>query len=198
VKLCHGLTGGIGCGKSTVATLFSELGARIVDTDQIAFQLTQTGGEALPSIRKEFGDGFIDSTGAMDRVKMRQLVFSDDTAKKRLESVLHPLIRQLSKMVATSASDAPYTLVVVPLLFESDLYRDWLHQVIVVDCTEEQQIARTMPRSKLSEAEVRSIMAQQIPRNTRLILSDHVIHNEGNVHDLRAQVEKLHSHLIKL
>jgi dephospho-CoA kinase len=198
VKLCHGLTGGIGSGKSTVATLFSELGARIVDTDQIAYQLTQISGAALPSILKEFGDGFIDSTGAMDRVKMRQLVFSDVTAKKRLESILHPLIRQQSKMAATSASDAPYTLVVVPLLFESDRYREWLHQVIVVDCTEEQQIARTMPRSKLSEAEVLSIMAQQISRNERLRLADYVIHNEDNILGLREQVKKLHSQLIKL
>jgi len=198
VKHCHGLTGGIGCGKSTVATLFSELGARIVDTDQIAHRLTQTGGAALPSIRKEFGDGLIDSSGAMDRTKMRQLVFADGTAKRRLESILHPLIREESKMIATSASDAPYTIVVVPLLFESGRYQDWLHSSIAVDCTEEQQILRTMQRSKLSEAEVRAIMAQQLSRNERLKLADAVIENDGRLDELRLQVEELHSRLIRL
>ncbi|MFA7400793.1 MAG: dephospho-CoA kinase [Sideroxydans sp.] len=198
MKHCHGLTGGIGCGKSTVATLFSELGARIVDTDQIAHRLTQTGGAALPSIRKEFGDGLIDSSGAMDRTKMRQLVFADGTAKRRLESILHPLIREESKMIATSASDAPYTIVVVPLLFESGRYQDWLHSSIAVDCTEEQQILRTMQRSKLSEAEVRAIMAQQLSRNERLKLADAVIENDGRLDELRLQVEELHSRLIRL
>jgi len=198
VKLCHGLTGGIGCGKSTVATLFSDLGARIVDTDQIAHQLTRTGGAALPSIRKEFGDEFIDSSGAMDRAKMRQLVFADGAAKRRLESILHPLIREESKMIATSASDAPYTIVVVPLLFESGRYQDWLHSSIAVDCTEAQQILRTMQRSKLSEAEVKAIMAQQLSRNERLKLADAVIENDGQLDELRLQVEELHSRLIRL
>ena len=198
MKLCHGLTGGIGCGKSTVATLFSDLGARIVDTDQIAHQLTRTGGAALPSIRKEFGDEFIDSSGAMDRAKMRQLVFADGAAKRRLESILHPLIREESKMIATSASDAPYTIVVVPLLFESGRYQDWLHSSIAVDCTEAQQILRTMQRSKLSEAEVKAIMAQQLSRNERLKLADAVIENDGQLDELRLQVEELHSRLIRL
>jgi len=198
VKLCHGLTGGIGSGKSTVATLFSELGARIVDTDLIAHQLTQAEGAALTEIRKEFGDVSIEPTGAMDRTKMRQLVFSDATAKKRLEAILHPMIREQAQLLAQSQSEAPYTLVVVPLLFESGRYRDWLHQVIVVDCTEQQQIARTMQRSQLSEAEVRSIMTQQIPRNERLRLADAVITNDSQLTDLRLQVEELHSRLIRL
>lgn len=198
MKLCHGLTGGIGCGKSTVATLFSELGARIVDTDQIAHQLTQTDGISLPAIRKEFGVGFIDSSGAMDRTKMRQLVFSDASAKQRLESILHPMIREQSQKLAQSASDAPYTLVAVPLLFESGRYRDWLKQVIVVDCNEAEQIARTVKRSKLSATEVRSIMAQQISRTERLRLADMVIQNDGPINELRQQVEELHSRLIRL
>lgn len=198
MKLCHGLTGGIGSGKSTVSTLFSELGARIVDTDLIAHQLTQAGGEALPAIRKEFGDESIAPTGAMDRSKMRQLVFSNGTAKKRLEAILHPLIREQSQRLAESKSEAPYTLVVVPLLFESGRYRDWLHQVIVVDCTEQQQIARTMQRSMLTETEVKSIMAQQISRHERLRLADAVIQNDSQLNDLRLQVEELHSRLIRL
>jgi dephospho-CoA kinase len=198
MPLCHGLTGGIGSGKSTVSTLFSELGAHIVDTDLIAYQLTQAEGEALPAIRMEFGDGFIAPAGAMDRAKMRQLVFSDVAAKKRLEAILHPLIREKSQILAESRNEAPYTLVVVPLLFESGRYRDWLHQVIVVDCTEQQQVARTMQRSMLPETEVRSIMAQQISRNERLRLADAVITNDSQLDDLRLQVEELHSRLIQL
>lgn len=198
MNLCHGLTGGIGCGKSTVTSLFSELGARIVDTDQIAHQLTQVEGIALPAIRSEFGNDFIDSSGAMDRTKMRQLVFRDDSAKKRLESILHPLIREQSRKLAESISDAPYTLVVVPLLFENQCYRDWLHQVIVVDCAETLQIARTMQRSKLSKAEVGAIMAQQISRAERLNLADAIIRNEGTLDDLQRKVKELHSQLIML
>jgi len=198
VKLRHGLTGGIGSGKSTVATIFSELGARIIDTDLIAHQLTQAEGAALPEIRKEFGDVSIAQTGEMNRAKMRQLIFSDESAKKRLEAILHPLIREQSQLLAKSKCEAPYTLVVVPLLFESGRYRDWLDQVIVVDCTEQQQIARTMQRSKLSEAEVRSIMSQQISRNERLRLADAVIKNDSQLNDLRLQVEELHSRLIRL
>ena len=198
MKRCHGLTGGIGSGKSTVATLFAELGARIVDTDQIAHHLTQTGGEAVPTIRATFGSDFIDTSGSMDRAKMRQLVFSDDIAKKRLESILHPLIRARSQTLAQSPSDAPYTLVAVPLLFEGGHYRDWLHQVIVVDCTEAQQIARTMQRSKLSKEEVSAIMTRQVSRAERLRLADAVIHNESTLSELRHQVEVLHSRLIRL
>jgi dephospho-CoA kinase len=192
------LTGGIGSGKSTVAALFSELGARIVDTDQIAHHFTQTGGEAIPAIRSAFGNDFIDASGAMDRAKMRQLVFSDDMAKKRLESILHPLIRAQSQTLAQSPSEAPYTLVAVPLLFEEGHYRDWLHQVIVVDCTEAQQIARTMQRSALSAEEVGAIMARQVSRAERLGLADAVIRNEGTIAELRHQVEVLHSRLISL
>jgi len=198
VKQCHGLTGGIGSGKSSVATLFAELGARIVDTDQIAHHLTQTGGEAVSAIRDTFGSEFINASGAMDRTKMRQLVFSDDNAKTRLESILHPLIRARAQALAQSPSDAPYTLVAVPLLFEGGHYRDWLHQVIVVDCTEDQQITRTMQRSQLTAAEVSAIMARQVSRTERLRLADAVIHNEGALVELRQQVETLHSRLIQL
>lgn len=198
MTFCHGLTGGIGSGKSTVASLFSELGARIVDTDLISHQLTQTDGLAIPAIRREFGTAFINTTGALDRPKMREAVFADIATKHRLEAILHPLILAESKALACSKNDAPYTLVVVPLLFESSHYRNWLHSVIVVDCTEEQQIARTSRRSELVETDVRTIMAQQMTRKQRLQLADEVIRNDGGIGDLRLQVEKLHSRLIQL
>lgn len=198
MSLCHGLTGGIGSGKSTVARLFADLGARIVDTDLISHQLTQPGGAAIAPIEKAFGAPFINGEGALDRTKMRELIFADVDAKRHLEAILHPLILAQTKAKATSPSDAPYTLVIVPLLFESSRYRDWLNTVIVVDCSEQQQIERTAQRSGLKETDVRVIMSQQMKREKRLQLADEIIRNEGDISDLRVQVEKLHSRLIHL
>ncbi|MDH2916315.1 MAG: dephospho-CoA kinase [Gallionella sp.] len=198
MSLCHGLTGGIGSGKSTVAQLFADLGARIVDTDLISHQLTQPNGAAIAPIGKAFGALFINGEGALDRTKMRELIFADVEAKRRLEAILHPLILAQTEAAATSPSDAPYTLVIVPLLFESSRYRDWLNTVIVVDCSEQQQIERTTQRSGLKETDVRAIMSQQMKREKRLQLADEIIRNEGDISDLRAQVEKLHSRLIRL
>lgn len=198
MKLCHGLTGGIGSGKSTVAQLFADLGARIVDTDQISHQLTQANGKAIPAICKIFGETFIDASGALDRSKMRELIFTDSEAKQRLEGILHPLILAETKEQALSDTDAPYTLIVVPLLFESGCYRDWLHRVIVVDCEVAQQIARTMLRNNLSEPAVRTIMEHQIDRKRRLELADEIIKNDADLASLRAQVKTLHSRLISL
>jgi len=192
-----GLTGGIGSGKSTVAQLFAALGARIVDTDLISHQLTQAEGAAIPAIRKSFGAEFIDAQGALDRARMRKLAFTDCKAKQRLETILHPLILSRTKEQAFSATDAPYTLIVVPLLFESGSYRDWLHRVIVVDCPEQMQIERTIRRNGLSEPAVRAIMAQQFDRARRLQQADEVIHNDGDLDALRDQVKKLHDSLIK-
>ena len=159
-----GLTGGIGSGKSTVADMFAALGVRIIDTDLISHQLTQADGAAIPAIRKTFGTHVINAQGALDRGKMRELVFGHPAEKQRLESILHPLIFSLTKQQAATCTDAPYTLIVVPLLFESERYADWLQRVIAVDCPEEAQIARTMQRSKLDESAVRAIMAQQLGR----------------------------------
>ncbi len=119
-----GLTGGIGSGKSTVAQLFAALGARIVDTDLISHQLTQANGAAIPALLQAFGTTFIDAQGALDRARMRELVFTDRAAKERLEAILHPLILSQTREQATSPTDAPYTLIIVPLLFESGRYRD--------------------------------------------------------------------------
>jgi dephospho-CoA kinase len=197
VSYAVGLTGGIGSGKSTVAQLFAELGARIVDTDLISHQLTRPGGAAIPLIRQAFGPEFIDDQGALDRARMRELIFADSVAKQRLEGILHPLILAQSREQASSPTDAPYTLIIVPLLFESGRYREWLHRVIVVDCPEELQIERTVRRSGLGIPEVRAIMAQQLERARRLELADDVIRNDGDLDALRTQVGKLHASLIR-
>ena len=193
-----GLTGGIGSGKSTVADMFAALGVRIIDTDLISHQLTQAGGAAIPALREAFGAGVIDSQGALDRAAMRKLVFSHPEEKQRLEAILHPLILAQSKQQAARQTDAPYTLVVVPLLFENRRYSDWLHRVITVDCPEETQIKRTMQRSQLDEAAVRAIMAQQLNREARLTLSDEKIINNGNLDDLEKQVIGMHRRLSAL
>jgi dephospho-CoA kinase len=198
VNYLVGLTGGIGSGKSTVADMFAALGVRIIDTDLISRQLTQVGGSAIPAIRDAFGAGVIDAQGALDRAAMRELIFSQPEEKKRLEALLHPLILAQAKQQSTCPTDAPYTLVVVPLLFENRRYSDWLHRVISVDCPENAQIQRTMQRSKLDEAAVCAIMSQQLDRKARLTLSDEIISNNGSLDDLKAQVVGLHRRLSAL
>lgn len=195
MSLLVGLTGGIGSGKSTVADMFATRGARIIDTDLISHQLTQAGGQAIPAIRDRFGSDFIDATGALDRGKMRKHVFASHTEKQLLESILHPLILAQTKQLAASATDAPYTVIVVPLLFESAHYAGWLDHVICVDCSEETQIARTLQRSKLDEQAVRAIMAQQLSRSARAHLANEVIHNDGSLPDLEEQVVGIHHRL---
>jgi dephospho-CoA kinase len=191
-QLLIGLTGGIGSGKSTVAALFEKLGARIIDTDALSRQLTQPGGAAIAALRNAFGSVFIDADGALSRNKMRELIFANPAEKARLEAILHPLILDLSRQLAASATIAPYTVLVVPLLFETQGYRDWLQRSLVVDCPEATQIARTMQRSGLSPADVSAIMAQQLPRKRRLELADDVISNDADLAALSAQVARLH------
>lgn len=189
--LMIGLTGGIGCGKSTVATLFEQLGARIIDTDELSRTLTRSGGAAITAIREAFGTEYIDSSGALDRNKMRELIFADQAEKKRLEAILHPLIRQQARQIAEAPTSAPFTLVVIPLLFETQGYQSWLHRTLAVDCPEEIQIARTMQRSGLSRADVQAIISQQISRVQRLQLADDIISNATGLSALATQVERL-------
>jgi dephospho-CoA kinase len=198
VNYLAGLTGGIGSGKSTVACMFAVLGARIIDTDLISHQLTQAGGAAIPALRDAFGPQVIDAQGALNRSRMREIVFNDPAEKMRLEAILHPLIFAETRLQAASPTEAPYTLVVVPLLFESGRYANWLQCVITVDCPEDSQIARTMQRSKLDEPAVRAIMSQQLDREERLALSDEVILNNGSLDDLKIQIVGIHRRLSEL
>ena len=138
MPLVIGLTGGIGSGKSAAAEEFSRLGATVVDTDAIAHELTCAGGAAISGVRRLFGDSYVDADGAMDRRKMRQLVFSDPRAKQRLEELLHPLIREESRRRIAAAS-GPYVVHVVPLLIESPDYRRRVDRVLVIDCPEDVQ-----------------------------------------------------------
>lgn len=187
-----GLTGGIGSGKSTVASLFAKLGAGIIDTDEIAHRLTQIEGSAIPAIRPAFGNDYINGEGALDREKMRRLIFSDAAAKQRLEAILHPLILEQARAQLQQLHDRPYVIVVVPLLPESPAFRQLVQRVLVVDCTEDTQIARVTTRSRMTETEVRNVIAQQTSRAKRLSLADDVIHNDAGMDNLSAQVASLH------
>ena len=192
MSLVVGLTGGIGSGKSTVAALFAEHGAGIVDTDAIAHRLTQTGGEAIAAIRAAFGNEYIMDDGALNRAKMRGLVFSDAAAKQRLEQILHPLIREQAKAQLQQLEASPYIILVVPLLPESPAFRQLVQRVLVVDCDENTRIARVIGRSRMTEEEVRAIIARQTPRAERLQLADDVISNDAGLDSLAGQVAVLH------
>lgn len=188
---CVGLTGGIGCGKSTVAQVFADLGAVVIDTDAISHALTQPGESAYQEILDQFGPNFVLPQGALDRAKLRTLIFSDNTAKAKLESILHPLIH--AQVLGTlDHCVAPYALLVVPLLFETRQYLALVQRTLVVDCSEDSQIARTMARSYLSEAEVLAIMAHQLTRSGRLQQAEDVIRNENNFETLQLRVAALH------
>lgn len=194
-----GLTGGIGSGKSTVAILFKECGAKVVDSDEISHELTLPGGGAIEAIRAGFGDAYIRADGALDRDRMRKLVFANAEDRRRLEAILHPMIR--SRMIDRAgqyATGAPYVLMVVPLLFEGGNYRELVQRVLVVDCDEETQVARTMKRSGMGRQEVNAIMAGQLGRGDRLQRADDVIHNDGDMEQLRSQVKKLHRNYLRL
>jgi dephospho-CoA kinase len=191
VKFVVGLTGGIGSGKSAAADEFAALGASIVDTDAIARELTDKGGAALAHIERRFGAAFLDASGAMNRKKMRDHVFADPAAKQALENLLHPLIREESARRIAAAS-GPYVVHVVPLLLESPGYRSRVDRVLVVDASEQAQLARVRARSGLSADEVRAIMRTQVSRAERLAGADDVIDNSGSLEALRKQVGALH------
>jgi dephospho-CoA kinase len=192
VAFSVGLTGGIGCGKTTVADMFGALGASLVDTDAIAHALTAPHGAAMPAILAEFGDGFATPEGALDRVKMRELVFTDPGARARLEAILHPRIREATAAAAALAT-GPYVIYVVPLLIESGTWRERVSRILAIDCLEATQVARVMARNKLLESQVRAIMAAQVTRAQRLAAADDVIVNDDGLQALRPQVERLHA-----
>jgi dephospho-CoA kinase len=194
-----GLTGGIGSGKSLVASRLAELGAHVVDTDQIAHQLTGPSGDALDAIRAAFGERYVAADGSLDRERMRALVFTDATARAALERILHPLIRaEAERQSARPPVGAPYTLLVVPLLVESGDWHDRVDRVAVVDCAVDSQVRRVVARSGLDAAAVLRIISHQAQRAARLDAADDVIVNEGSAAMLEQRAARLHEHLCRL
>ncbi|SNX28979.1 dephospho-CoA kinase [Polynucleobacter meluiroseus] len=198
--LLIGLTGGIGSGKTAASNLLSELGAGVIDTDLISHQITASGGSAIPEIKENFGSELIEADGAMNRAKMRNLVFDNPESRQILERIVHPLIRQeaLKQALALAETKVPYLIVVVPLLMESDVWRKHFDLIVVVDCPVEVQIQRVMQRNKLSKAEVESILRAQTSREVRLEAADVIINNQGSVADLEPQILQLHQKLLKI
>ena len=175
-----GLTGGIGSGKSTIASMLAECGAAIIDSDAIARAVTAAGGAAIDQIAKQFGSRFITPHGAMDRDLMRELAFSDSRAKKQLEEIIHPLVGEQTARQAAQASSACIVFD-VPLLVESGRWRQKLDQVLVVDCSEETQIKRVMVRNGWTREAVLQVMAGQASRSQRLAAADLCIFNDESM-----------------
>ena len=189
-----GLTGGIGSGKSTVARLLAEAGAAVVDADVIARESTAPQGLAMPFIKEFFGPGFVTSAGALDREKMRQLIYSEPAARKRLESIIHPLVKLETQSQATQAIRAGHRCIVfdIPLLVESGTWRQHLDHVLVVDCMSEVQISRVLARNQLARAEVEKIIAAQATREHRLSAADIVIDNDRlSMEELASEVNQM-------
>ena len=192
-----GLTGGIGSGKSTVADCFAAHGVPVIDTDLIARELTAIGGAALAAIRAAFGETVMHGDGTLDRDALRNRVFSDSAARRQLEAILHPRIRQRVEQ-RLSTLTAPYALIVIPLLVETGGYRDMLDRVLVVDCPEDVQIARVRARSGLDPDQVNAILAAQAGRRERLAAADDVIVNTSTRAALVAEVAVLHRRYLTL
>jgi len=191
-----GLTGGIGSGKSTVAEIFKSLGINIIDSDYIARELVEPGNPALAEICSKFGKEFLDEDGRLLRSKLREYVFSNNTARKQLEDILHPRIRQ-AMLERIASSSSPYCIAVIPLLLEQN-WKNLVNRVLVVDTPEELQIQRTIDRDNMSRNSVRSILESQVTRQERLSKADDVIDNTGAIDDLKSRVLELHKLYLKL
>ncbi|WP_404301872.1 dephospho-CoA kinase [Alicycliphilus denitrificans] len=176
-----GVTGGIGSGKSTFAAMLHDCGAALIDADAIARSVTQSGGAAMAAIRHQFGPDYVDRHGALDRARMRALVFADPQAKERLETIVHPLVGNAIAQAAAAAAQAGKRLIVfdIPLLTESDRWPRQLDAVLVVDCREETQLARVQARSGLTVDAIHAIMATQSSRAVRRAAADFVVYNDG-------------------
>jgi dephospho-CoA kinase len=193
-RLRIGLTGGIGSGKSEVARQFAALGAAVIDTDLIARQLVEPGQPALSEIAAVFGGEVIETSGRLDRDRLRRLIFADPARRKQLEDILHPRIRSRALQEA-DRTDAPYCLLVIPLLVETaaDYHLD---RILLVDCPEALQRQRIRARDALSDAEIDDVLAAQASRAARQAVADDIILNDNDLPSLTVAVERLHRHYL--
>jgi dephospho-CoA kinase len=191
-----GLTGGIGCGKSTVCEIFHELEVPIIDTDSIARELVAPGTAALQKIAQLFGTQVLLEDGSLDRQQMRELVFANANKREQLEDILHPLIRQEMARQITLLN-SPYVILAIPLLLEKG-WQQQLDRVLVVDCSEVQQRQRAGERDGSAAQTIERIIASQIPRAARVAAADDLIDNSGSRESLQEQIEKLHRHYLAL
>ena len=192
-----GLTGGIGCGKSAAVNRFQSHGVPVVDADLIARQVVAVGEPALALIATTFGADILTAEGALDRAKLRQVVFADSQQLKRLEAILHPLIRERIQQAVTSYKDASYVLIDIPLLIEKG-YKSLCDRVVVVDCLPQQQMARVLQRDQTTENVVNQIMQTQVTREVRLQQATDVLDNTHTLEQLYQAVDDLHAKLLNI
>jgi dephospho-CoA kinase len=191
-----GLTGGIASGKSTISRMFAELGAEVIDTDEIARELVAPGSEGLAAVIEAFGAGVVAPDGGLDRRRMRQIVFDDAGKRRRLEAILHPMIRKTALERAAS-SEAPYVVLVVPLLFETG-FDELVDRTIAVDCPESVQVERLVERDATSPEEAGKIVAAQMARLDRRARANDVIDSDSELSMTRARVRELHEQYLDL
>ncbi|QZA81001.1 dephospho-CoA kinase [Deefgea piscis] len=193
-----GITGGIGSGKSSFCHAFVRLGITVIDTDQLAHQLTQASSAAMPAILAKFGESAIQDDGALNRTWMRQHIFSNPTGKQTLEKILHPLIYKMAaELIKNVPLEQAYCILAVPLLFETQLFLSLIDYSIAIDCEEYLQIERVKSRSHLSEIEIRQIITTQMSREQRNQYADEVLSNNGTPQDIDAKVSQTHDFLLK-
>lgn len=194
--LVIGLTGGIGSGKTAASDYLASKGICVVDADLAARTVVEPGQPALTAIRERFGDGVIQADGALDRRALREIVFADSSARKDLEAITHPaigkeIVRQLS------ASTSPYTLLVSPLLLESSQHK-LANRILLIDVPEAVQLSRTASRDKVAEAQVKAIIAAQMPRQEKRRHADDIVMNDTDLASLHRQLDALHETYLKM
>ena len=191
-----GLTGGIGSGKSAAGIEFEKLGITVIDADEIAQKASLKNSKAYKEIVEYFGASILDNSQNIDRRKLRNIVFNDDEQKKKLEQILHPAIRE-DISFAISNSKSPYTIIMVPLIYETNS-KDNYNRILVIDCDEDIQISRAVTRDGASEEDIKKIINSQATKQERLSIADDVINNNSSIEKLSEKVLHLHKNYLEL
>ena len=192
-----GLTGGISSGKSAATKILKEIGLKNIDLDQITHDLMKPGKIGYIEIKKEFGEKYIDINNAIDRKLLRDEIFSSLELKKRIESILHPIIFKECNKKLNKLKHEKYLVLVIPLLFETKTYANLIDESLLIDCSFRTQIERVINRDDVSEALANKIIKNQMSRDRKLLLADKVILNDGNIHNLKVQLESYYKNLLK-
>ena len=190
-----GLTGGIGSGKSAAAKILKELGLKVIDLDQITHELMMPGELGYIEIKKEFGEKYIDTKGAIDRKLLREEIFSSFDLKKRIESILHPIIFEECNKQLNILKHEKYIVLVIPLLFETKNYISLIDESLLIDCDLETQIERVIKRDSISKTLANRIIKNQMNREKKQLLADKVILNDGNINHLKTQLDSYYKKL---
>ena len=190
-----GLTGGIGSGKSAAAKILKELGLKVIDLDQITHELMMPSELGYIEIKKEFGEKYIDTKGALDRKLLREEIFSSFDLKKRIESILHPIIFEECNKQLNLLKHEKYIVLVIPLLFETKNYINLVDESLLIDCDLETQIKRVIKRDNISKALANRIIKNQMNRQEKQLLADKVIVNDGNINYLKTQLDSYYKNL---